>query len=133
MTEIDSSDKSPVIEYGGPSEAKSDVIHLGGKPDKTSCAVGGSIISRIGGKIGGKISSLQTCLMGIIVIALVVYILYYSYSCFCENQDFDEAFIEKTVKTGTEDDKSFDVDAEIVRLSDLQEKYLEKINSKRSA
>lgn len=124
--ESTNSDESPVIEYGKSYNSRDDVIHLGGK-DTSVGVLGGSIASKIGGKIG----SWQTCLMGLMVIALVVYILYYSYSCFCENQNFDEAFIEKTVKTGTESDKSFDVDTEITRLSDLQEQYLEKINSRR--
>jgi hypothetical protein len=67
----------------------------------------------------------------IIAIAVVVLlIIYYSYSCFCFNQTLggNEPFIEKTVKSGTDSDKSFDIDAEVRRLSDLQEQYLRKLN-----
>jgi hypothetical protein len=66
----------------------------------------------------------------IIISLLIVYIFYYSYNSFCENQN-SEPFIEKTVKTGIDADKSFDVDEEVKKLSDLQEQYLRKLNNQR--
>ncbi len=60
----------------------------------------------------------------IFICACVLYMFFYSYKCFCANQTINEGFIEKTIKTGTESDLSFDVDAEVKKLSDLQEKYL---------
>lgn len=65
-----------------------------------------------------------------LVVLLVIYIMYYSYSCFCSNQALGspEKFTEKTVKSGVDSDKSFDIDAEVQRLSDLQEQYLRKLN-----
>jgi hypothetical protein len=71
--------------------------------------------------------------LSFVVCILVVYLLYYSYTCFYENQELIiEPFIEKTVKTGTDSDKVFDVDGEVNKLRQLQEKYLEKLNAKRS-
>jgi len=66
----------------------------------------------------------------VIIGLLIVYIFYYSYNSFCENQN-SEPFIEKTIRTGIDDDRSFDVDAEVKRLSDLQEQYLRKLNNQR--
>jgi len=74
-----------------------------------------------------------TYVLSIIIIGLVVYLLYYSYTCFYENQDLiNEPFIEKTIKTGIDDDHVFDVDDEVNKLRQLQEKYLNSINSKRN-
>ena len=68
-----------------------------------------------------------------VAVMLVVYLLYFSYSRFQINQSLsgNEPFIEKTVKTGTESDRSFDIDSEVRRLSDLQEQYLRKLNRNR--
>ena len=67
-----------------------------------------------------------------VIVAFVIYVFYYSYSCFQLNQAPPlEPFIEKTIKTGTETDKSFDIDTEVRRLSDLQEKYLRDLNKAR--
>jgi hypothetical protein len=74
----------------------------------------------------------QTYLLGTVAVLLVLYIFYYSYTCFCNNQHFDEPFIEKTIKTGIDDDRSFDVDVEVKRLSDIQEQYLRKLNTRRN-
>jgi hypothetical protein len=72
--------------------------------------------------------------LSLVVFGLVVCLLYYSYTCFYENQELIiDPFIEKTVKTGTDSDKVFDVDGEINKLRRLQEKYLEKLNIKRSS
>ena len=74
-----------------------------------------------------------TYVLSIIIIGLVVYLLYYSYTCFYENQDLiNEPFIEKTIKTGIDDDRVFDVDGEVNKLRKLQEKYLNSLNSKRN-
>ena len=59
-----------------------------------------------------------------IVAVLVLYLIYYAYTSFYVNQDTDECFIEKTVKTGTESDVEFDMDVEVSKLKRLQEKYL---------
>ena len=67
----------------------------------------------------------------ITVVCLVLYVFYYSWCCFQENQ-CEEPFIEKTIKTGIDDDKSFDIDKEVKRLSDIQESYLRKLNAKRN-
>lgn len=63
-------------------------------------------------------------ILKIIICACILYMFFYSYKCFCSNQSINEEFIEKTIKTGTETDLSFDVDAEVKKLSDMQEKYL---------
>jgi hypothetical protein len=74
-----------------------------------------------------------TYVLSIIIIGLVVYLLYYSYTCFYDNQDLiNEPFIEKTIKTGIDDDHVFDVDGEVNKLRQLQEKYLNSLNSKRN-
>ena len=70
-----------------------------------------------------------TYVLSIIIIGLVVYLLYYSYTCFYENQDLiNEPFIEKTIKTGIDDDRVFDVDGEVNKLRQLQEKFLNNLN-----
>ena len=58
------------------------------------------------------------------ICACILYMFFYSYKCFCSNQTINEGFIEKTIKTGTESDLSFDIGAEVKKLSDAQEKYL---------
>lgn len=72
-----------------------------------------------------------TYILAAIVVSLVLYLLYYSYTCFCENQaiELSEPFIEKTVKTGIDSDKSFDIDVEVNKLSERQEEYLKQINN----
>lgn len=74
--------------------------------------------------------SVYTYILAGIVISLVLYIFYYSYGCFQSNQDLaiNEGFIEKTIKSGPDSDKSFDMDSEIKRLSDMQEQFLRKLN-----
>jgi hypothetical protein len=75
-----------------------------------------------------------TYILSIITIGLIVYLMFYSYTCFYENQDLIiEPFIEKTIKTGIDDDIVFDVDGEVNKLRQLQEKYLNSINSKRNS
>lgn len=75
--------------------------------------------------------SVYTYILSAIVVGLVVYLLYYSYSCFYENQDlYMEPFIEKTVKSGQDADQSFDMDVKVDELKRKQEKYLDNINSK---
>ncbi len=69
----------------------------------------------------------------VVAVLLVFYVLYFSYSRFRINQTLGgtEPFIEKTVKTGTDSDRSFDIGREVQRLSDLQEQYLRKLNRRR--
>lgn len=55
---------------------------------------------------------------------VVLYILYMVYNNFMTNQCAVEEFTEKTIKTGVDDDKVFDVEGEINKLRELQEKYL---------
>jgi hypothetical protein len=74
---------------------------------------------------------IQKYTLSIVVIVIIFYILYKSYNNFYANQD-TEPFIEKTIKTGIDDDKSFDVDTEVSRLSNMQESYLKKLNSRRN-
>lgn len=81
--------------------------------------------------VGGWSSTCYRYGMMLCIGALCLYILYYSYCNFCDNQNI-EPYIEKTVRTGIADDKSFDVEAEVKRLSDMQEKYLRKLNSQRN-
>lgn len=87
-------------------------------------------VEKLGGGFGEN--SWYTYALAGIVIVLVLYMFYYSYSCFCENQELSENFIEKTVKTGIDSDRSFDVSSEVKKLSQLQEQYLQQINSKRN-
>ena len=71
-----------------------------------------------------------TCILGFFVIAIVIYLLWTSYACFYANQDLlNEPFLTGTVKTGTDDDIVFDVEGEINKLRETQEKYLNKIKT----
>ena len=77
--------------------------------------------------------SMNTYILGAIIFGLVVTLLWYSYSCFCENQNLiTEPFIVKPIKTGIDDDLVFDVDGEVNKLRRLQEKYLVTLNAKRN-
>jgi len=70
-------------------------------------------------------NNIYTYVLSFVVIALVLYIFYYSYTCFQGNQDImEENFIERTVKTGTDSDKAFDMNAEIKKLEEKQERNL---------
>jgi hypothetical protein len=75
--------------------------------------------------------SYYTYMLGLLVVTIVICLLYHSYSCYCVNQDLyeneDEGFIDKTIKSGTDSDLSFDVDDEVTRLIQKQEKYLDHI------
>jgi hypothetical protein len=68
-----------------------------------------------------------TYVLSFLVVAIVIGLLYHSYSCYCTNQDTyedSEGFIEKTVKSSTDSDSSFDVDDQVNQLIRKQEKYL---------
>jgi hypothetical protein len=78
-----------------------------------------------------KETGIYTYILAIIIISLVVYLLYYSYTCFYENQDMiTDPFTEQTVKSGRDSDTIFDVDHEVNKLRQLQEKYLSTLNTK---
>jgi hypothetical protein len=71
-----------------------------------------------------------TYILSLVVVAIVIGLLYHSYSCYCTNQDIyedAEGFIEKTVKSGTDSDLSFDVDNQVNQLIQKQERYLTQI------
>jgi hypothetical protein len=82
-----------------------------------------------------KRTKICTYILAFVVVAIVVGIIYCSCMKFKENQETDvcDSFLEKTIKSGPADDKSFDVDAEVKRLSELQESYLEKLKLKRNS
>lgn len=65
--------------------------------------------------------------MKFIVLGCIIYLFYYAYQCFQTNQSINEGFIEKTIKTGTESDLSFDVGAEIKKLNELHERLLSQL------
>lgn len=109
------------------------IIHVGEKSETKKNVGEKSETETETKKYGGDTGiPLQTYLLGAVAILLVLYIFYYSYTCFCDNQRLDEPFIEKTIKTGIDDDISFDVDVEVKRLSDLQEQYMRKLNTRRN-
>jgi hypothetical protein len=72
--------------------------------------------------------SYSTYILSFVVVVIVIGLMYHSYSCYCTNQDLyedtDEGFIEKTIKSGTDSDSSFDVDDKVNQLIKKQEKYL---------
>jgi uncharacterized membrane protein YvbJ len=67
--------------------------------------------------------------MAITAIVVIIVIAYYAYTSFYNNQ---EGYVEWQDRTGVDADKSFDVDAEVQRLSDIQEEYLRQINAQRN-
>jgi hypothetical protein len=74
-----------------------------------------------------------TYILSLLVVTIIIGLLYHSYSCYCTNQDLyedPEGFIEKTVKSGTDSDLSFDVDDQIKQLMQKQEKYLARLQEK---
>ena len=69
-------------------------------------------------------------MVGFLIIAVIIYLLWTSYSCFYDNQDlFDDPFISGTIKSSPDDDIVFDVDGEINKLRELQENYLNNLKS----
>ena len=83
-----------------------------------------------GKELKGGSYNCYTYILGFFVIAIVIYLLWNSYSCFYANQDLlTESFLTGTVKTGTDDDIVFDVEGEINKLREMQEKYLNKIKT----
>ena len=83
-----------------------------------------------GEELKGGLCNYYTYILGFFVIAIVIYLLWTSYSCFYANQDLlTEPFLTGTVKTGTDDDIVFDVEGEINKLREMQEKYLNKIKT----
>ncbi len=78
----------------------------------------------------GDGSSYYTYVVGFFISVILIYLLWTSYSCFYANQDLiNEPFLTGTVKTGTDDDIVFDVEGEINKLREDQEKYLNKIKT----
>jgi hypothetical protein len=68
--------------------------------------------------------------VGFFISVILIYLLWTSYSCFYANQDLiNEPFLTGTVKSGTSDDIVFDVEGEINKLREMQERYLDKIRS----
>ena len=72
-----------------------------------------------------------TLLLALIVTCLVVFLMYHAYSCFCVNQE-TEPYINEQPRTDTQDEKTFDVDDEVSKLSQMQEQYLEKLQQART-
>ena len=77
-----------------------------------------------------KNTNIYTYLLSFIVVCLVIYLIYYSYTCFYDNQ-YINTNIEKPIKSSDDDncDDVFNVDKEVNKLIDLQDKYLSKIGS----
>jgi hypothetical protein len=73
-------------------------------------------------------TTVYTYILSFIIVGLILYLLYYSYCCFYNNQENNESFITKPIKTGIDSDKSFDIESEISKLRRAQENYLKSIN-----
>ncbi len=69
--------------------------------------------------------NIYTYILSFIVVGLVIYLAYYSYTCFYDNQYIVDAISEKSSKSI--DDDEFDVDKEVNILIKLQDKYLDKV------
>jgi len=69
----------------------------------------------------------STCVLIGVVLFIVVMIMWNSYAQFKANQNCPENFIEKTIKSGPDDDHVFDVETEVNKLRKIQENYLFKI------
>lgn len=105
-------------------------------PDYTTesplITTGNPEISTINTSVGDRNMS-YTYLLAIIVVILVLFLVYHAYSCFCSNQDlnFSESYINGSPRTDPPDDNPFDVDDEVKKLIQLQEQYIEKLQSSR--
>lgn len=74
-------------------------------------------------------TTVYTYILSFIIVGLILYLLYYSFCCFYNNQEINnESFITKPIKTGIDSDKSFDIESEISKLRRAQENYLKSIN-----
>ena len=76
-------------------------------------------------------NGIQYLIMGVSVL-VILYILYKAGYCFYKKQSDCDSFISKTIKTGTDSDKSFDVEIEVNELIKKQESYLHKLNANRN-
>jgi hypothetical protein len=73
----------------------------------------------------------MTYVLSFVVICIVVYLLYNAYLSFCNNRN--ESFLQQQPRTDTQSDKNditFDMDIEIKKLIQMQEKYLEQNSSR---
>jgi len=69
--------------------------------------------------------NIYTYILSFIVVGLVIYLAYYSYTCFYDNQYIVDTIAEKSSKSIDADE--FDVDKEVNILIKLQNKYLDKV------
>lgn len=77
-------------------------------------------------------SNIYTYILSFIVVCLVIYLLYYSYMCFYDNQYIIDTNISKSIKStdDTDYDDIFDVDTEVGKLIKLQDSNLSNITSR---
>ena len=66
----------------------------------------------------------------ILIVCIVVFVFYQAYVRFYENQH-SEPYINPQPRTDPQSDKSFDVDAEVKKLIQSQEKYLAELQKSR--
>jgi len=79
----------------------------------------------MGTELKSKKYSESFYIFGFLSVCVLVYLMWYSYKSFYENQDLCyEPFISKTIKTGTDYDKVFDVESEVNKLREMQENFL---------
>lgn len=76
---------------------------------------------------------LYTMMLSVCVVVIILFLIYHSYSCFCNNRESDvgESYINEQPRTDIQTDNSFDVDSEVKKLVQFQERHLEKLQRSR--
>lgn len=74
-----------------------------------------------------------TYVLVVVVILLMMFLCFHAYTCFHTNQNmnFLEPYINGPPRTDTQADKPFDVDKEVKKLIQMQERFLEKLEQAR--
>lgn len=84
-------------------------------------------------KDGGNESNSYTYMLVIVIILLLMFLCYHAYSCFHTNQNmnFLEPYKNGSPRSDPQSDDAFDVDKEVKKLIQMQERFLEKLQQAR--
>jgi len=82
---------------------------------------------------GGNESKSYTYMLVIVIILLLMFLFYHAYSCFHTNQNinFLEPYKNGSPRDDPQSDDSFDVEKEVKKLIQMQERFLEKLQRAR--
>lgn len=82
---------------------------------------------------GGNKPKSYTYMLIIVILLLLIFLCYHAYSCFQMNQDiiFLESYKNGPPRSDPQSDNAFDVEKEVKKLIQMQERFLEKLQQAR--